>query len=195
MPEILGSLGSLFSSGGGGSLMNLLSLGSAGSGILGNIFTDIQRQQQINKLNALDNPTTLSKEVAQATQPLSSGLVQEVSNNVTGTLAGEGLSEAPGIQATTLAQALAPFQQQNQQTALQLVLQQLGIPLSIIQSQPQNSNLSPLFALLMRQNNPSGGSSGITPAYSIPSDYGGGGDSGYSTGSPTDLGFGFGDFE
>jgi len=195
MPEILGAFSSVLSSGGANPLMSLLSLGSSGAGIIGNIGTDIQRQQQINKLNALDNPATLSKEVAEATQPLNSGLVQSVTNQVSGNLAEQGLSQAPGIQATELAQALAPFQQQNQNTAMQLVLQQLGIPLSIIQSLPQNSNLSPLFALLMRQNNPGGGGSGITPP--IPSDYTGGGSSDYTsspsviTDSPIDFGFGF----
>src|ERR1700741_2348097 len=68
-------------------------------------------------------------EVRAATQPLSLGLVQDVTSQVSGTLAERGLSQAPGIQATELATALAPYQQQNQQTALQLVLTRLGLPL------------------------------------------------------------------
>jgi hypothetical protein len=197
MPEIIGSLGSVLSSGGANPLMSLLSLGSSGAGAIGNIFTDIQRQQQINKLNSLDNPATLSKEVAQATQPLSSGLVQSVGNQVSGSLAEQGLSQAPGIQATELAQALAPFQQQNQNTALQLVLQQLGIPMSIIQGLGSNSNLSPLFALLMRQNNPGGTPGATPPTFAIPPEYSGGNSSDYTsspsvvTDSPIDFGFGF----
>lgn len=159
MPDMLGSLGSFFGGSGsaGGGLIDLLGLGTTGAGLFNNISTGIQENQQISKLKSLENPTTLAKEVSQATQPLNSGLTQSVGNTVDASLAEKGLAQAPGIEASTLAQALAPFQEQNQNTALQLVLQQLGIPESILSSLGrQQTNISPALALLMRQNNPSG---------------------------------------
>jgi hypothetical protein len=166
MPEMLSSVGSFFggSGGAGGGLLDLLGLGTSGAGLINNISTGIQENQQISKLKSLENPTNLSKEVAAATQPLNSGLVQSVGNTVDASLAEKGLAQAPGIEATTLSQSLAPFEQQNQQTALQLVLQQLGIPESILGALgKQQTNISPALALLMRQNNPSGGSNPTNP--------------------------------
>src|ERR1700687_2418714 len=49
-------------------------------------------------------------------------------------------------------QALAPFEQQNQNTALQLVMERLGLPIqyanAYLQGLPKSSNMSPLLALL-----------------------------------------------
>jgi hypothetical protein len=163
MADMLGSLGAFFGGSGsaGSGLLDLLGIGTAGAGTVGNIMNQKQRSDQINKLNALDNPTKLAQEVSQTTAPLNQGLVQSVGNTVSGQLAEQGLSQAPGIQATELSQALAPFEQQNQSTALSIVLQQLGIPQSIIASLPNNANIAPIIAMLMRQNNPGGGSSGL----------------------------------
>jgi len=163
--DALGSIGSFFGSGGAGSgLMSLLGLGTTGAGLVGNILNQRTQSQQINKLQSLEDPTKLAKEVAAATAPLNTGLVQGVENQVQGSLASQGLAEAPGIQASVLAQALAPYEQQNQQTALQLVLAQLGIPVSILQNLPKGSNLSPLLAMMMlRQNNPSSSSTSLVP--------------------------------
>jgi hypothetical protein len=159
MPEMLGSLGSFFGGSGsaGGGLLDLLGIGTAGAGTIGNILNQKERSDQISKLNSLDNPTKLAQEVAQTTAPLNQGLVQSVGNTVSGNIAEQGLAQAPGIQATELSQALAPFEQQNQNTALSIVLQQLGIPQSIIASLPNNANIAPIIAMLMRQNNPGGG--------------------------------------
>ena len=137
-------------------------------GLVGNIFSGIEQQKQLSfltnqeKQNARLSPEQLSGMVKSATQPLNAGLVEGVTNNVTGTLAEQGLSQAPGIEGATLAQALAPFEQQNQNTALQLVMEKLGLPLqyatgvaSLIPGQTNNSEgLAPLLALL------NGGSSG-----------------------------------
>lgn len=159
MPDALGSIGSFFGGSGsaGSGLVDLLGLGTAGSGVIGNILNEKQRSDQINQLKKLENPTTLAKDVSAATQPLNSGLVQSVGNTVSGNLAEQGLSQAPGIQATELSQALAPFEQQNQQTALNLVLARLGIPQSILASLPNNANIAPIIAMLMRQSQGPGG--------------------------------------
>ena len=134
MPEALGSLSSI---------VPLLSIGTMGAGLIGNILNARTQSQAISDLQKQENPTLLAKEVAGATAPLNTGLVQGVENQVQGSLASQGLAEAPGIQASVLAQALAPYEQQNQQTALQLVLAQLGIPVSILQNLPKNANMSP----------------------------------------------------
>jgi hypothetical protein len=164
MSELLGSIGSFFGSSGGKGIMDIAGLAGTGLGLAGNISAEQQAQQQRNYLtqqeqaNASLTPAQLASKVSAATAPLNAGLVQSVENNVSGNLAEQGLSEAPGIQASVLAQALAPYQQQNQNTALQLVMQQLGLPIqygqAILGNQPQQANLSPLLAMLMRQNNP-----------------------------------------
>jgi hypothetical protein len=156
--DALQSIGNFFSSPGGKGLESLASIGATGAGLAGNLATEHARNQELNYLKqqqgALADPTKLASEVAAATQPLNRSLVQSVGNQVSGTLAEQGLAEAPGIQATVLSQALAPYEQQNQQTALSLVLQRLGLPLSYAQTLlsglPPNTNLAPLMALLGR---------------------------------------------
>ena len=156
--EALGSIGDFFSSGAGASLLKLAEVGMSGAGTVGNLLNNKARSDELSYVKqqqkALADPTTLAKEVSAATQPLNQGLIQGVENTVGSNLAEQGLSQAPGIQASVLAQALAPFQQQNQQTALQLVLQRLGLPLSYastyLSGLPQNSNIAPLLALLQK---------------------------------------------
>jgi hypothetical protein len=156
--DALGSIGDFFGSSGGKGLESLLGLGLTGAGLYGNLSAEHQQQQEENYLKAqqaqLQNPTVLSNEVAAATQPLSRGLTEALTNQVQGTLAESGLAESPGITATALTQAEAPYILQNQQNALQLVLQRLGLPIqygeAILGNRPQQTNLSPLLALLMR---------------------------------------------
>lgn len=167
----LGSGGTSGGAGGGGGFgampnwMKVLSGGSLGLGEIGNIIQGIQRQRELSTLNnaqkTLANltPAQLSARVNQATQPLATGLTQAVGNQVQGDVASRGLAESPGIFAATESQALAPYVQQNQQMALQEVMQQLGLPIEYAQAYLQNlgqpTNLAPLMQLLMRQNNPS----------------------------------------
>lgn len=142
--------------------------GMAGAGLIGNILNEKQRSDQISALNKqeknLPDPTALAKQVAAATQPLNMGLVQGVENQVQGSLASQGLSQAPGIQASVLSQSLAPYEQQNQSTALQLVMQRLGLPLeyaaTILGGLPKDTNLAPLLALLQKGS----GTGGPTPS-------------------------------
>jgi hypothetical protein len=144
-----------------GNWLPVAEMGMTGAGLAGNLMNQKARSDELNYLlnqqKNLQDPTKIASEVAAATQPLNRGLVQSVENTVNANLASQGLSEAPGIQAATEAQALAPFQQQNQQTALQIVMQRLGLPLSYagtyLAGLPPNSNLAPLLALL-RLNNP-----------------------------------------
>jgi hypothetical protein len=160
MSEFLTSMSNFLGSGVGKGLLTATELGTTGAGLVGNIMNEKARSAQYNEIanaeKTLGDPTALAKQVVAATQPLNSGLVQSVENNVSGNLASEGLSQAPGIQAASLAQALAPFQQQNQQTAMQLVLERLGLPIqygtagaSVL---PPNVDLSKLLAMLSQNN-------------------------------------------
>jgi hypothetical protein len=170
--EALQSVGNFFGSSGGKGLTSLAELGATGAGLFGNISAERQKAQELDYLkkqqNAIGDPTKLAQEVAAATQPLNRALVQDVGNQVSGTLAEQGLSQAPGIQAATLAQALAPAEQQNQATALQLVLKRLGLPIeyaqALLQNNPQQTNLSPLLALLQKGGSFGGATSGANPA-------------------------------
>ena len=157
MAGTLGNIGSFFSSGTGKGLESLAGLGATGAGLYGNISADQQRAAAAKQAQANMNltPAQLSAQVNAATQPLNASLVSAITGNVNSNLAEQGLSEAPGLIAQATAQGLAPAEQQQQQNALQLVMQRLGLPASLLQSIGPNANMSQLLALLMRQNNPS----------------------------------------
>jgi len=80
MPEALSSIGNFFGSSSDSGLLNLLGHGTTATGLVGNALNERTASQQINKLNALDNPTKLAQEVAATTAPLNTGLVQGVEN-------------------------------------------------------------------------------------------------------------------
>lgn len=154
--DAISSIGNFFSSGPGAGLLKVGELGSAGAGLVGNILNERARSNELGRVSAaektLADPTALAKQVAAATQPLDTGLTESVGNAVDASLAEKGLTQAPGIARTELSQALAPFEQANQNTALQLVLTRLGLPLQYAQTflsnLPPNVNLAPLLALL-----------------------------------------------
>jgi len=143
MPGGLGGLGQIMGQGAGagvsqGSLpswANILLPSLFGLGTAGNIFGDIQKMQEQKRLSDYQksimnlSPQTLSKMAAAGAAPLNQGLTQAVGNQVQGSLAERGLSQAPGIYAGELSQSLAPYVQQNQNTALQALLQKLQLPL------------------------------------------------------------------
>lgn len=162
MAGTLGSIGSFFSGPTGKGIGTLAGLGATGAGLYGNISGDQQRADAAKQAqkNANLTPAQLAAQVSQATQPLNANLVQAITGNVNANMAEQGLSQAPGLQASAIAQALAGPEQQNQQTALNLVLQRLGLPAELLRSIPPNSNMSQLLALLMRQNNPGATSGG-----------------------------------
>lgn len=157
MPQALGSLGGVFGGGGGGALdvptwMKLVLGGVTGAGEIGNILADRQRAGLLDQEKKWANltPQQLSAKIAAATQPLSQGLTQAVGNTVQAQAGERGLAQSPGIFQAMLAQALAPYYQQNQNTALEAILKQMGLPAQAGALLPGNTNLSPLLALLMR---------------------------------------------
>lgn len=166
MSELLGKIGTFFSGPTGKGIETLAGLGATGAGLAGNLSADAQRSAAASAAQKNMNltPQQIAAMVSGAEQPLNKGLVQAVTGNVDANLAEQGLSEAPGLIAQATSQGLAPFQQQNQQTALQLVLQKLGLPAELLKSIPPNANLSPLLAMLFKGFGgpaPSGGGGGF----------------------------------
>ena len=103
-------------------------------GVVSNILTGVRNasaqssaQNEQKQLLALTNPATLQSRIQANEQPLSQGLTQGVGNEVQGYLAERGLSESPSIQAQVLAQALGPYQLQEQQMATEDVFRPFGI--------------------------------------------------------------------
>lgn len=175
MGNMLSSLGSFMGSDKGQGLMSLIGLGTTGAGLYGNIAAERQRQQAANAAKAYMNltPQALAGRVAAAEQPLNQNLVRAVTGNVNANLAEQGLSEAPGLIAQATAQGLAPYQQMNQQTALDIVRQQLGLPREYASLIPPNALLGPGIAMLMKSlgSLPQGGrgtTSGMPPGTNVP---------------------------
>jgi hypothetical protein len=172
-------------SAGGKGLESLASMGATGAGLISNISANKQQSNEANLLMqqqqqiANTTPSQLTQEATSAAGPLNQGLVQAVTNATQGNLAEQGLAESPGIQSAVLAQALAPYQQNNVQTAMQAILAKLGLPAqyasAIMGSMPKSQSLAPLLALFARNN--SGGpnsSPGTMPTNLYDSIYGGG---------------------
>jgi len=139
--NIFSNIGGWLGQGAGGSApgwQQLLTGGMFGAGEVGNIIEEQKRAAYQNMLmNLLKNPQQLAAMAQKISQPLTAGLTQSVGNQVQGQLAERGLGQSPGIYGATLAQSLAPYQQQNYNTALNSVLQTLGMPAGTFQ-QPQN---------------------------------------------------------
>jgi hypothetical protein len=158
--DAITSLGNFFS----GPAGKLLQAGTAVTGETGNILNMIQRGQQFDKLKSFENlsPQQLSAKVAAGTQPLNAGLVQSVTNSVQGADAERGLATSPGIFNADLAQSLAPYQQQNQNTALQLLMKQIGLPTEASSILNPVSSMGGSFAQLMKQFQPPTGAGAVT---------------------------------
>lgn len=154
------------------SILPLLTAGTAGAGLVGNIMSSVQQGKVASEAehNAHLSPNQLATMVSSATQPLDRSLVNAVNNQVQGDMAQRGLAEAPGIFAATEGQALAPFEQANQDRALQLILAKLGLPASTLMALRSGgggmANLSPLLQMIMKQfPGGSGTSPGATPPF------------------------------
>jgi hypothetical protein len=163
-----------------GAIAPILGIGTSAAGIIGNIMNARTRGQQTSQLQSAENkyanltPEQLSGMVTKAEAPLNQSLLNQVGNLVQANVASRGLAESPGVFATTESQALAPYQQENQNTALQLVMKQLGLPIeyaqAIINSIGPNSNISPIVQALMQMKGgmPSGFGGGPAPAPPAP---------------------------
>lgn len=145
MPQVLSNIGGIFTGGGNnggdnggeGALSKIAPFASIGAGFLGNWLANRHYNSvQDAYMNLLKNyrnlsPAEVSAGIRSMVQPLNMGLQQSVGNAVQGQLASRGLSQAPGIYEATLAQALAPYAQQNLQNAQQAYFQMKGLPLNV----------------------------------------------------------------
>lgn len=126
--------------------------GMLGAGELGNILTEHKQTQMQDYLtNIAKNPALLQQMIQKAYRPLSNAFVQNINNRVQADMASRGLAQAPGIFAGTEAQALAPWEQANWDSARQQVMQALGLASQgTLSSGPQPQNLTPLMAMFLR---------------------------------------------
>jgi len=138
----------------------LLKVGLAGSGTLGNILANRSRNQVLNQqigyTKYLQNltPDQVTRMISQYQKPLSSNLINNVTNTVQGQMASRGLAQAPGIFSQGIAQGLAPYEVQEQQLAQDALFKKLGLPISSKPSPfgpfPQTTNTSQLWQSLMQ---------------------------------------------
>src|SRR6266850_5666559 len=145
-----------------GSIAKIVGIGSAGSGIIGNIINSITRGKQVGRLEDAEKkfanmkPEELAGLVSRAQQPLSQDLLQSVGNLVQADVAGRGLAESPGVFAATETQALAPYKIEQQKMALELVLKQLGLPIeyanAVINAAGPGTDMSKILAMLINMS-------------------------------------------
>lgn len=184
MADVFKTIGGIFTNPIAGPIASGASLGL---GEIGNLLAGRAADKQASDLAAQEKriqnltPAQLTGLVTSAEKPIDNALVQSINNSVQADMASRGLAEAPGIFAAGESQALAPYVQQNYQTALNQVLQQLGLPLSyantLAQFLPKQQNLTPAMQLFLQQlsrlkgANASGGSGFPTTGPNLP-DYG-----------------------
>jgi len=149
-------------------VLPILGAGAGGAGLIGNILSSMQQGRVASEAehNAHLTPAQLGTMVSGATAPLDRNLINTVNNQVQADMAQRGLAEAPGIFGATEAGAIAPFEQANQDRALQLILAKLGLPASTLMALRSggggNANLSPLLQMIMK-NFPGKTTPGPTP--------------------------------
>lgn len=150
-------------SGPGGIISKILPYILGGSGIMGtigNIQANRTRnsvlKQQMDYTRMLQNmtPAEMIKQITALERPLSQNLISNVGNTVQGQLGERGLSQAPGIYASSLAQGIAPYQLQEQQMAQDAFFKKLGLPISSRPSPfgpfPATTNTSSIWQSLMQ---------------------------------------------
>lgn len=149
--------------GGGGWMTKVLPLILGGSGVMGtigNIQANKTRndvlKQQMDYTRMLQNmtPAQMIAQITALEKPLSANLINNVGNTVQGQLGERGLSQAPGIYASSLAQGLAPYQLQEQQMAQDAFFKKLGLPISSRPSPfgpfPATTNTSQIWQALLQ---------------------------------------------
>lgn len=95
-----------------------------------------RQQQALQQKYANMTPQQFAEGIGAFQRPLSAGLTSGVSNVVQANMAERGLAQAPGIFSQVMAQALAPFQQQTQQQALEAYFKSLGLPIEAAPKSP-----------------------------------------------------------
>lgn len=151
MPQMLTSIGSFFSQ-----YAKPLSSIATAAGSGANLYSGIQNAQNLGSYNStqkyiqnlVKNPQAMQKAAAGYTQPLTAGLTDAVTNQVQAQLAERGLGGSPAALQANLAQALAPYIQQNQQTGLNALMNSLSLGSSTRPATLPSVDLSKIMAQL-----------------------------------------------
>jgi hypothetical protein len=153
------------------SLVPILSGASVAGGTVGNIIEEKKKLDYQNYvMSLLKDPAKLAAAIAKIQQPLNAGLTQSVGNVVQGNMAERGLAQAPGTFAASESQTLAPFYEQNLNTATQAFLQSLGMPAGTFGSPVNTSGALALFMNSLK--NRAGGGGTADPGLTMDSLYG-----------------------
>lgn len=158
MPDLLGSVGS-FLNANSGALKGLATAASTGSniysGVTNALNTNNYNNAQSYVQNLVKDPTKMAAAAAQYQQPLSAGLTDAVTNQTQAQLAERGLGGSSTATAAAISQALAPYIQQNQTTAMQSLMNSLGLISGTKPSTLPTMDMSKLMSLLKTGSTPS----------------------------------------
>lgn len=125
MPDVLQNIGNFLGSSGGQAVEKA---GIGGAGFLQNWLANREaKKKQDYVMSLLTDPKKFQALVTQAEQPLSKGLTTDIARQTDAYGAERGLGSTPAIMKDVYAQALAPYQQREQQMAIDSVLKRLGI--------------------------------------------------------------------
>lgn len=125
MPEVFSQIGSFLGSTTG---KGVVGGGAAGAGLLQNFLANRQAEKKQKFVQDLvTNPAKFSAYVSSLQKPLSKGLTTEIGRQTDAYGGERGLGSSPAIMKDVYAQALAPYEQNEQQMALHQALEGLGI--------------------------------------------------------------------
>jgi hypothetical protein len=88
-------------------------------------------QQQLNAMNFAQNPAAMMERIRAFEQPLSQNLIHSVIRDINPNIAARGLATSPGMTQQITAEALAPYEMQEQQQGIGLTEQGLGYPFQL----------------------------------------------------------------
>jgi len=157
MSELLSSVGGFLNSN-SGALKGLAT--AAGTGA--NLYSGISNAKNLSDYNStqsyvqnlVKNPTQLAAAAAKLQQPLSAGLTDQVTNQVQGQMAERGLGGSPAAMTSAITQSLAPYIQQNQSTAMQTLMNSLGLASASRPATLPTMDMSKLIAMLKGSSDP-----------------------------------------
>jgi hypothetical protein len=86
---------------------------------------------QMQAANIGMNPAALTSRINQATRQLSPELIHSVTRATTPSIASRGLATSPGMSQQMIAEALAPYQLQEQQMGQQAVMGGMQLPFGV----------------------------------------------------------------
>lgn len=110
------------------SLIPALTTGSQVASTGANLYQGYKNQQYQDQLRSIaEDPSKMNAYAQQFVHPLNAGLEKGVANEAQAYAAERGLAQSPGPQSEIIAQAIAPYVQQNQQNAYNIALRSLGV--------------------------------------------------------------------